>query len=101
MDNQTETAPCLHACTSSCTCYLLPAEWRMDALCDSIHLPWFRMSTRQKRALSARTPAVNRQGGGGLSFKGDILVDGGSWHTGQSLKSIFSTMTTFHVTVIG
>ena len=52
-------------------------------------------------ALSVRTPAVDRQGGGGLSFEGDILADGGSWHTGQSSKSIFSTMTTFHVTVNG
>ena len=73
----------------------------MDASRDSIHLPWFQTSTRQKRALSARTPAVDRQRGGGLSFEGDILADGGSWHTGQSSKGIFSTMTTFHVTVNG
>ena len=40
---------------STCTCYLLPAEWPMDASRDSIHLPWFRSSTRQKRALRAHT----------------------------------------------
>ena len=101
VDNQTETAPSLHACTSSRTCYLLLAEWRMDASRDSIHLPWFRISTRQKRALRARMPAVDRQGGGRLSFEGDILADGGSWHTWESSKSIFSTMTTFHVAVNG
>ena len=56
---------------------------------------WFRTSTRQKRALSGRMPAVDRQGGGRLSFEGDILADGGSWHTRESSKSIFSTITTF------
>ena len=65
------------------------------------HRAWFRTSTRQKRALSTRMPAVDRQGGGRLSFEGDILADGGSWHTRESSKSIFSTRTTFHVNVNG
>ena len=50
---------------------------------------------------SARMPAVDRQGGGRLSFEGDILADGGSWHTRESSKGNFSTLSTFHVTVNG
>ena len=69
--------------------------------CVLLMRAWFRTSTRQKRALRARMPAVDRQGGGRLSFEGDILADGGSWHTRESSKSIFSTMTTFHVAVNG
>ena len=42
-------------------------------------------------------PAADRQGGGRFSFEGVILADGGSWQTRQSSKSIFSAMTTFHV----
>ena len=50
------------------------------ASCLCVH-GLFRTSTRQKRALRVRMPAVDRQGGGRLSFEGDILADGGSWHT--------------------
>ena len=44
---------------------------------------------------------LDRQGGAGFSIEEDILADRGSWHTGQSSKSIFSTMTPSHVTVNG
>ena len=73
----------------------------LDLYAHPGHRAWFRTSTSQKRALSTRMPAVDRQGGGRLSFEGDILADGGSWHTRESSKSIFSTMTTFPVTVNG
>ena len=55
-----------------------------------------------KSARSARAclPSIGKEGADCRS-KGDILADGGSWHTRESSKSIFSTMTTFHVTVNG
>ena len=46
-------------------------------------------------------PATLDRQGGGLALKEDILADRGSWHTGQSSKSMFSTMTDSHVTVNG
>ena len=60
------------------------AEISPQDLYVHVHRAWFRTSTRQKRALSARMPAVDRQGGGRLSFEGDILADWGSWHTRES-----------------
>ena len=65
------------------------------------HRAWFRTSTRQKRALSARMPAVDRQGGGQTVLRRGYSCRWGSWHTRESSKSILSTMTTFHVTVNG
>ena len=55
---------------------------------------------KSARLARARLPSIGKEGADSLS-KGIILADGGSWHTGQSSKSIFSTMTTFHVTVNG
>ena len=56
----------------------------------------------QAKARSGRAclPSIGKEGAD-LSLEGDILADGGSWHTRESSKSIFSTMTTLHVAVNG
>ena len=78
-----------------------------SALCIHVDLrraavgPLTCMVSNFDSAKARAQPSVDRQGGGRFSFEGDILADGGSWHTRQSSKSIFSTITTFHVTVNG
>ena len=97
-------APALHVLRGrgrSITMHIWHRQPFPGVTCVLLMRAWFRTSTRQKRALRARMPAVDRQGGGRLSFEGDILADGGSWHTRESSKSIFSTMTTLHVAVNG
>ena len=90
VDNQTETGPCLSSSS-------IPR--RRDASRDSIHLPWFRTSTGQKRALSARMPVLITKAGADSLSKWIFLPIGD--HSKQSSKSIFSTMTPSHVTVNG
>ena len=60
VDNQIEAGVCY-------ACRLLSVEWRLEASRDVIYSLWFRTSksTRQKRELSSRMPALDQQGGAG------------------------------------
>ena len=81
VDNQTETGSCYRVIRSTCLGFeLRPGKSACSA-----------------RACLHSSPRRGRT----LSLEEDILADRGSWHTGQSLKSIFSTMTPSHVTVNG
>ena len=95
VDNQTETGLCACLSSSSITPNGVGTHRVIRCTCHGFEL-------RPAKARAQRAHAcLHRQGGGGLSLEEDILTDRGSWHTGQSSKSIFSTMTPSHVTVNG
>ena len=84
VDNQTETGPCLSSSS-------IPPNGVGTRSRDSIHLPWFRTLTRQKRALSARMPALIAKAGADSLSKRIFLPIGDHGILG-SLRRAFSPL---------